>query len=110
MSAFLNERSPNSDQMGQALLFHRAHPALRKSVQVRAAWRKSQTRHAACCQRLAELSAELGIVIGPPCRSTTRAIVHPHSLLGLAEFRRNGAQDTRGILVKVGSDPQAALR
>jgi hypothetical protein len=26
------------------------------------------------------------------------------------EFKRNGAQNTRGIPLKVGSDPQAALR
>src|SRR6516162_6417984 len=49
--------------MGQALLFNRSHPALRKSVQVGAARRKSQTLHARYCQGLPELSAELGIAI-----------------------------------------------
>src|SRR5215472_15412022 len=54
---------PEQDQMGQALLFNRPHPALCKSVQIRAARRKSQTLHAPYCQSLAELSAELGIAI-----------------------------------------------
>src|SRR6516165_8793552 len=54
---------PEQDQMGQALLFNRSHPALCKSVQIRAAWRKSQTLHARGCQGLPELSAELGIAI-----------------------------------------------
>src|SRR6516162_11409374 len=54
---------PEQDQMGQALLFNRSHPALRKSVQIRAAGRNSQTLHARYCQGLAELSAELGIAI-----------------------------------------------
>src|SRR6516225_7501691 len=54
---------PEQDQMGQALLFNRSHPALRKSVQIRAARRQSQTLHARYCQGLAELSAELGIAI-----------------------------------------------
>jgi len=49
--------------MGQALLFNRSHPALCKSVQIRAARRKSQTLHARYCQGLPELSAELGIAI-----------------------------------------------
>src|SRR6516165_8864438 len=49
--------------MGQALLFNRSHPALCKSVQIRAARRQSQTLHAPCCQGLPELSAELGIAI-----------------------------------------------
>ena len=64
----LDERSPQrtfpeQDPMGQALLFNRSHPALRKSVPIRAARRKSQTLHARYCQGLAELSAELGIAI-----------------------------------------------
>ena len=49
--------------MGEALLFDRPHPALRKSVQIGAACGKSQTLHAPCCQSLAEFSAELGIAI-----------------------------------------------
>src|SRR6516164_11471328 len=49
--------------MGQALLFNRSHPALRKSVQIGAAGRKLQTLHAPYCQGLPELSAELGIAI-----------------------------------------------
>src|SRR5215471_21180799 len=67
----LDERSPQrsfpeQDQMGQALLFNRSHPALRKSVQVGAAWRKSQTLYASCCQGLPEFGAELGIAIVQP--------------------------------------------
>src|SRR6516225_2026375 len=54
---------PEQDQMGQAFLFDRSHPALRKSVQIRAARRESQTLHAPYCQGLPELSAELGIAI-----------------------------------------------
>src|SRR6516165_4077376 len=54
---------PEQDQMGQALLFNRSHPALCKSVQIGAARRKLQTLHAPCCQGLAELSAELGSAI-----------------------------------------------
>jgi hypothetical protein len=34
----------------------------------------------------------------------------PPAFRDYGEFRRNAAQDTRGILVKVRSDPQAALR
>src|SRR6516162_3633033 len=54
---------PEQGQMGQALLFNRSHPALCKSVQIRAARRKSQTLHARYCQGLAEFRAELGIAI-----------------------------------------------
>src|SRR5215472_17058411 len=54
---------PEQNQMGQALLFNRSHPALRKSIQIRAARRKSQTLHARYCQGLPELSAVLGIAI-----------------------------------------------
>src|SRR6516165_5054452 len=54
---------PEQDQMGQALLFNRSHPALCKSVQIRAARRQSQTLHPRYCQGLPELSAELGIAI-----------------------------------------------
>jgi hypothetical protein len=43
---------PEQDQVRQTLLFDRSHPALRKSVQIRAARRKSQTLHAACRQGL----------------------------------------------------------
>src|SRR5215472_13854851 len=42
---------PEQDQVGQALLFDRPHPAFRKSVQVRTARRESQTLHAPCCQK-----------------------------------------------------------
>src|SRR5215472_7867966 len=68
MLLVLGERSPQrtfpeQDQVGQALLFNRSHPALCKSVQIRAAWRKSQTLHSRYCQGLPELSAELGIAI-----------------------------------------------
>src|SRR6516162_962752 len=64
----LDERSPQrtfpeQDQVGQALLFNRSHPAFRKSVQIRAVRGKSQTLHAPCCQGLPEFSAELGIAI-----------------------------------------------
>src|SRR5262252_9353222 len=79
----LDERSPQrsfpeQDQMGQALLFNRSHPALRKSVQVRAARRESQTLHAPCCQALAECSAELGIAI---VQQIATAVQMPHPLL-----------------------------
>src|SRR6516162_1876683 len=60
---FSQRSFPEQDQMGQALLFDRPHPALCKSVQIRAASRKSQTLHAPCCQSLAEFRAELGIAI-----------------------------------------------
>src|SRR5215469_9759182 len=49
--------------MRQALLFNRSHPALCKSVQIRATRRQPQTLHAPCCQGLAEFSTELGIAI-----------------------------------------------
>src|SRR6516162_7374398 len=54
---------PEQGQMGQALLFNRSHPALCKSVPIRAARRQSQTLHARYCQGLAEFRAELGIAI-----------------------------------------------
>ena len=40
----------------------------------------------------------------------TRPIVHEIPFRDYGEFRCNGAQDVRGILVKLRSDPQAALR
>ena len=36
---------PEEDELGQALLIDRSHPAYRKSIRVRAARRKSQTFH-----------------------------------------------------------------
>src|SRR5215831_16349148 len=68
---------PEQNQVGQALLFNRPHPALRKSVQIRAARRKSQTLHARCCQGLPELSAELGIAI---VQQVATAVEMPHGV------------------------------
>src|SRR5215467_6809714 len=78
----LRERFPQrsfseQDQLGQALLFNRSHPAFRKSVQVRAARRESQTLHTPCCQALAECSAELGIAI---VQQIATAVQLPHPL------------------------------
>jgi hypothetical protein len=54
---------PEQDELGQALLFDRSHPAFRKSIPVWAARRESQTFHTPCRQGLPEFSAELGIAI-----------------------------------------------
>jgi len=70
---------PEQDQMGQALLFNRSHPALCKSVQIGAARRESQTLHASCCQGLVELSAELGIAI---VQQLATAVEMSHPLQG----------------------------
>jgi hypothetical protein len=48
---------PEPDQREEALFFNRSHPALRKSVPVGAAPRKSQTLYAPCSKGLAEFSA-----------------------------------------------------
>ena len=54
---------PEQDELGQALLFFRSYPAFRKSIQVRAARRESQTFHTSRRQSLPEFSAELGVAI-----------------------------------------------
>src|SRR5215469_11465270 len=54
---------PKQDEMRKTFAFHRAHPALREGVQIRAARRQSQALYTPRCQSLSELSAELGIAV-----------------------------------------------
>src|SRR6187399_3036165 len=60
------------NEMGKTLAFHRAHPALRKGIQIRAARRKPQALHTSGYQGLAKLSAELGITVVQHVASFTR--------------------------------------
>src|SRR5215471_10648647 len=54
---------PKQNEMRKTFAFHRAHPALREGVQIRAARRQSQALHTSGCQRLSEISAELRIAV-----------------------------------------------
>jgi hypothetical protein len=54
---------PEQDELRQALVFDRSHPAFRKRIQVRAARWESQTFLTPCRQGLPEVSAALGVPI-----------------------------------------------
>src|SRR5215469_12084266 len=54
---------PKQNEMGKTLALYRAHPSLREGIQIRAARRKPQALYTPGCQRLSEISAELGIAV-----------------------------------------------
>src|SRR5215471_17463934 len=71
---------PKQNEMRKTFAFHRAHPALREGVQVRAARRKSQALYTSGGQRLSEVRAELAIAVVQyiaMAAQISRFIVHP---------------------------------
>src|SRR6516165_7011995 len=83
---------PKQNEMRKTFALHRAHPALREGVQIGAARRQLQALHTSGCQRLLEVSAELGIAIvqhiamatqiSPSSSTALRAIWVIHSWVG----------------------------
>src|SRR5215469_3048469 len=54
---------PKQNEMRKTFAFYRAHPSLREGVPIGAVRRQSQALYPSACQRLSEVSAELGIAV-----------------------------------------------